>query len=52
VKAAMNHRGWTGGRVRPPLRPLTAEQIAELAPVVDAVLAATSPARAARAVGA
>jgi dihydrodipicolinate synthase/N-acetylneuraminate lyase len=52
VKAAMNHRGWIGGTVRPPLLPLTAAQNAELAPVVDAVLAATSPARAPRAVGA
>ena len=23
VKAAMNHRGWVGGVVRPPLQPLT-----------------------------
>ncbi len=41
TKAAMMHRGWGNGRVRPPLLRLTAPQIDEVAKVTDAILAAT-----------
>lgn len=43
VKAAMAHRGWGNGYVRPPLRPLTAAQAAEVASVADEILASSSP---------
>ena len=39
VKAAMGLRGWTGGHVRAPLRDLDTEAVAQLAPVLQAVLA-------------
>jgi 4-hydroxy-tetrahydrodipicolinate synthase len=43
VKAAMSHRGWSGGVVRAPLRPLTPDQIVELGKVLDSILAAGKP---------
>jgi 4-hydroxy-tetrahydrodipicolinate synthase len=39
VKAAMQLRGWDGGRVRAPLLPITEAQRAELAPVVARIAA-------------
>ena len=39
VKAAMRRRGWSNGYVRPPLQPLTPEQVRETERVTDAVLA-------------
>ena len=45
VKAAMSHRGWSGGVVRPPLRPLTPEQYTELGKVLDSILAVGKPAQ-------
>jgi 4-hydroxy-tetrahydrodipicolinate synthase len=43
VKAAMNHRGWAGGVVRPPLQPLTRGQSEELAEVLNSPLATGKP---------
>lgn len=43
VKAAMNHRGWVGGVVRPPLQPLTRGQSEELAEVLNSTLATGRP---------
>jgi dihydrodipicolinate synthase/N-acetylneuraminate lyase len=40
VKAAMNHRGWSGGVVRPPLQSLTHRQLEELSEILDSILAA------------
>jgi dihydrodipicolinate synthase/N-acetylneuraminate lyase len=40
VKSAMNHRGWTGGVVRPPLLPLASDQAEKLSEIMDAVLRA------------
>ena len=39
VKAAMNHRGWAGGVVRPPLLPLTPDQREKLGALLDTILA-------------
>ena len=39
VKAAMNHRGWAGGAVRPPLLPLTPDQSKKLTAVLDSIFA-------------
>jgi 4-hydroxy-tetrahydrodipicolinate synthase len=41
VKAAMAHRGWGNGHVRPPLQRLTAAQAETVAAVTDEILAAT-----------
>ena len=38
VKAAMNHRGWSGGVVRPPLLPLTQDQSEKLSAILDSIL--------------
>jgi 4-hydroxy-tetrahydrodipicolinate synthase len=38
VKAAMTHRGWAGGVVRPPLLPLTPDQRENLNAVLDLIL--------------
>lgn len=40
VKAAMAHRGWSGGVVRAPLTPLTPDQSKELDRVLESILAA------------
>jgi 4-hydroxy-tetrahydrodipicolinate synthase len=45
VKAAMIHRGWTGGVVRSPLLPLTRDQSKELGKVLDVILAPGKPAQ-------
>lgn len=45
VKAAMAHRGWGNGHVRPPLRALSAAEAAEVAAVTDEILAADAPLR-------
>ena len=39
VKAAMNHRGWAGGVVRPPLQPLTSAQSEALYAAIDSIVA-------------
>lgn len=39
VKAAVDIRGWHGGPVRPPLRPLHAEEVDRLRPIVSALAA-------------
>ena len=41
----MNHRGWVGGVVRPPLQPLTRGQSEELAEVLNSTLATGKPDR-------
>jgi 4-hydroxy-tetrahydrodipicolinate synthase len=43
VKAAMIHRGWAGGIVRPPLLPLTQGQREELGNILDSILADSKP---------
>jgi dihydrodipicolinate synthase/N-acetylneuraminate lyase len=43
VKAAMSHRGWSGGVVRAPLRPLTSDQSMELGKVLDSIPVAGRP---------
>ena len=45
VKAAMAHRGWSGGVVRAPLHPLTPEQNKELGKVLDSIFASCKPAQ-------
>ena len=41
VKAAMNHRGWNGGIVRPPLQPLRHDQNDQLVDALAPILAAS-----------
>jgi dihydrodipicolinate synthase/N-acetylneuraminate lyase len=45
VKAAMGHRGWSGGVVRAPLKPLMPEQSKELGKVLDLIMASGNPAQ-------
>jgi dihydrodipicolinate synthase/N-acetylneuraminate lyase len=49
VKAAMHHRGWGNGHVRQPLQCLSAPQAAEVAAVIDDILAASRAPQAANA---